>query len=103
MRLVAACIHILTENRASPRQAAPPDDAHGICAMPILRPRFREVFAALLRMAERSVRSGVTGARLESPAALVCVPRSCLVEGLTNVVQIGLMRDGKGIYVVEFH
>ncbi len=55
-------------------------------------------------MAERSIRSrraGRTG--FESPGALVGVPRSGLIQGLANAVQIGLVRGRKRVQVVKFH
>ena len=71
----------------SARQAAPPDDADRIGAMPILGPRLGQVFAAFFHMAQRGVRRRVSGAGLESPRALLGIPRPGLVERLANAVR----------------
>ena len=59
--------------------------------MPILGPRLREMLAAFLHVAKRTLGIRIRGARFKSPGALKCVLCSRLIKGATNGLQIRLM------------
>src|SRR5579863_7298857 len=71
--------------------------------MPVLGPRLREMFAALLHVAKCLSCILVRVGRFESPGTFQGILRSRLIQGLANRLQVGLVASRNGVEVEEFH
>ena len=75
----------------APRQAATPDDTNRICAVPIFRPRLREMLAAFFHVTKRAFRIRICRARFKPPGTLKRVLGTRTIKRAANGLQIRLM------------